>query len=281
MLTFNQLKKNLRKDTGDLKPVKIAVLSDAATQLLTQAIRGYGVEAGLYFDVYEADYNQVNGEVFNLSSPLYAFNASFVLVNLSTEHLLKEFYRADREKRLEFAQEQAGYIESVYRAIVDGGGGKVIINTFPEINDAVFGNYAAKEASSFLYQLRKLNLLLMELAQAQPGLLICDLLALQSTLGYNQVFDPKMYINADMVYSIDFLPYVAKAVTDIVLAVTGNFKKCVIVDLDNTMWGGIIGDDGMEGIQLGYLGLGKAFTGFQLWLRELKERGIIPAGFAV
>src|SRR5580698_10559885 len=100
MFTFNQLKKNLRKDTGDLKPVKMAVLADAATQLLTQAIRGYGVETGLYFDVYEADYNQVNSEVFNPSSALHAFNASFVLVNLSTEHLLKEFYHTDRGKRL-------------------------------------------------------------------------------------------------------------------------------------------------------------------------------------
>ena len=255
----------------------MAVLADSATQLLTQAIRGYGVETGIHFDVYEADYNQVNNEVFNRGSHLYALQPAFVLVNLSTEHLLKVFYHTSREQRGHFAREQADYIKSLYDAISSGCGSKVIVNTFPEINDAVFGNYASKEPASFLYQLRKLNLLVMELSQANPGLFVCDLLALQSELGYKNIFDPKMYINADMVYNIDFLPHVAKAVTDIVLAVTGTFKKCVIVDLDNTMWGGIIGDDGMEGIQIGYLGLGKAFTEFQLWLKELKERGILIA----
>ena len=55
----------------------------------------------------------------------------------------------------------------------------------------------------------------------------------------------------------------------------GNFKKCLILDLDNTIWGGIIGDDGLEGIQIGNLGIGKAFTAFQTWAKELNRRGII------
>jgi FkbH-like protein len=54
-------------------------------------------------------------------------------------------------------------------------------------------------------------------------------------------------------------------------------KKCVILDLDNTLWGGIIGDDGMENIQIGELGIGKAFTNLQMWLKQLKQRGIILA----
>lgn len=277
MLTFNQLKKNLRRDTPGLRPVKLAILADSASQLLTQAIAGYGVESGICFDIYEADYNQVDNEVFNRASGLYAFQPDFVLVNLSAERLLKRFYTSKRTTRAQFAQEQADYMSSLYQTISAAANSRVIINTFPEINDAVFGHYAAKEASSFLFQVRKLNLLLMELSQSTPGIYICDLLALQSELGYHQIFDPKMYINADMVYSIDFLPHAAKAVTDIILAVTGSFRKCVVVDLDNTMWGGIIGDDGMEGIQIGDLGLGKAFTGFQLWLKELKERGVIIA----
>src|ERR1043166_4800933 len=54
-------------------------------------------------------------------------------------------------------------------------------------------------------------------------------------------------------------------------------KKCVILDLDNTTWGGIIGDDGLENIQIGDLGTGKAFTALQTWAKQLKERGIIIA----
>jgi len=151
----------------------------------------------------------------------------------------------------------------------------VIINTYPEINDSVFGNYAAKTASSFIYQLRKANLLLMEFCQSAGDLFICDLAGLQSEVGRKSVFDPKMYASADMVYNLDFLPLMAKHITDIVLSITGSFKKCLILDLDNTTWGGIIGDDGMEGIELGHLGSGKIFTELQLWAKQLKHRGII------
>ena len=73
------------------------------------------------------------------------------------------------------------------------------------------------------------------------------------------------------------LPYVAKAVTDVLLAMSGKIKKCIVCDLDNTLWGGVIGDDGLGGIEIGELGRGHAFTNLQLWLKQLKECGIILA----
>jgi FkbH-like protein len=90
------------------------------------------------------------------------------------------------------------------------------------------------------------------------------------------MFAPNTYANTEMVLRMDVLPYVASRVIDIVCAVKGQFKKCLILDLDNTLWGGVIGDDGLEGIQLGHgLGVGKAFTEFQMWVKKLKQRGII------
>ncbi|MDP9040519.1 MAG: HAD-IIIC family phosphatase, partial [Bacteroidota bacterium] len=77
--------------------------------------------------------------------------------------------------------------------------------------------------------------------------------------------------------SLSVLPAVAAKTVDLIGAMSGVFKKCLILDLDNTMWGGIIGDDGMENIQLGTLGIGKAFTEFQYWIKKLKNRGIIIA----
>jgi FkbH-like protein len=79
-----------------------------------------------------------------------------------------------------------------------------------------------------------------------------------------------------MILSIDSLPYVSARILDIVCALKGKFKKCLILDLDNTVWGGVVGDDGLEGIQLGHgLGIGKVFTEFQMWVKKLKDRGII------
>nr|WP_246200135.1 HAD-IIIC family phosphatase [Maribacter luteus] len=80
-----------------------------------------------------------------------------------------------------------------------------------------------------------------------------------------------------MVLSIDILPNVAAKTLDLISTLNGKFKKCVILDLDNTTWGGIIGDDGLENIQIGSLGIGKAFSEFQYWVKKLKNRGIIVA----
>jgi len=65
-------------------------------------------------------------------------------------------------------------------------------------------------------------------------------------LGKNVFFQTSVYINTEMVLSIDILPEVAAKTIDLIAAMYGKFKKCLILDLDNTMWGGVIGDDGLE-----------------------------------
>jgi FkbH-like protein len=277
MVLFNELKKNLKKDFSGFKKIKIALLSDSASQLLNNAIRGYGYQMQLDFDIYEADYNQIDLQVFDPSSELYAFNPDFIFINRSTEKLLYNFYKKNRHEQSLFAGAVLDTTKKYCETIASRLRSKILINTFPEINDGVFGNYSAKTSISFTYQLRKTNLQLMELSQQTKDLFVCDLAGLQSELGRRLVFDSKMYVNADMVYSIDFLPHIAKNVTDIILSITGSFKKCLILDLDNTTWGGIIGDDGLEGIQVGYLGLGKVYSELQLWAKQLKQRGIIIA----
>ena len=260
-----------------MKKIKLALLSDSASQLLAQALRGHGFESQVDFELFEADYNQVDQQVFDPASELYVFRPSFVFINLSSEHLLKDFYSADGKQQSDFGRNRAEKIMTYCQAVQSGLGAKVILNTFVEINDGVYGNYAAKTNKSFIYQVRVCNLMLMEYAQKNKDLYICDLALLQAASGYEHTFDPKMYVNGDMVYSIDFLPVIARHISDIILSVSGVFKKCLIMDLDNTLWGGIIGDDGMEGIELGDLGIGKAFTLLQSWARQLSLRGIILA----
>jgi FkbH-like protein len=89
------------------------------------------------------------------------------------------------------------------------------------------------------------------------------------------MFDSSLYVNYGMVLNLDSLPVISKNIVDIISSYNSIFKKCIIVDLDNTLWGGIIGDDGIENIKLGNLGIGKSFIDFQYWIKKLKERGII------
>ena len=277
MLPFSALKKNLKKDFSGFKKIKIAIVSDTASQLLTDALKGYGFEKQLDYQIYEADYNQIDLQVFDPSSGLYAFNPDFIFINRSSEKFLVEYCKKDSAAQESMASAIAQTTKQYFDTLASRLKSKVIINTYPEINDAVFGNFGAKVPSSFIYQVREANLELMKLCRAYKNSFICDIALLQSHLGYNFVFDPQFYIKADMVYSLDFLPYIAKNITDIVTSITGSFNKCLILDLDNTTWGGIIGDDGVEGIQVGHFGIGKVFTELQLWAKQLKQRGIILA----
>ena len=277
MPTFSQLKKNLKKNYSSLNVIKVAILGDTATQFLQQALRGAGFDYGFDLQIWEADFNQIERQVFDPSSELYEFKPEIVIVFQSAHKLLATYNKLKPDKYSSLAEHQLALVDNLTSTISSRLQSKIIYYNYTEINDAVFGNYANKVASSFLYQLRKLNYELMVFATKNPNFYLCDLSSLQNQVGKSNFFHTSVYINTEMVLSIDILPEVALKTLDLIAAMNGKFKKCLIIDLDNTMWGGIIGDDGLENIQVGSLGIGKAFTEFQYWIKKLKNRGIILA----
>ena len=94
MYTFSKLIKNLKKDFSNLTTIKIAVLGDTATQFLIKALRGEGYEQGLNLKLWEADFDQVDRQVFDPSSGLYEFNPEIVLIFHSTHKLLAALSQA-------------------------------------------------------------------------------------------------------------------------------------------------------------------------------------------
>lgn len=275
MQSFNQLKRNLKSDLTGLSSFKIAVVGDTATQFLCTAIRGMGVEKGYNIDFFEAEYNQVERQFFDSTSDLYQFDADFIVIFQSTHKLGEHHSMLSSDQQATLADDRIVFLVSVCENPALAGK-KIIYFNYPEIEDTVFGSYANKVEMSFTYQVRKLNYELMRLSQQYQNLFICDIAALQNKLGRDMMYAANVYTSTEMILSVDALPYVASRVMDIVCAVKGQFKKCLILDLDNTVWGGVIGDDGLEGIQLGHgLGIGKAFTEFQMWVKKLKQRGII------
>lgn len=275
MNTLQELKRSLKKDLSSLPIIKIALAGDTATQLLATAIRGTGAVRGYNIDLFETEYNQVEQQLLIPTSDLHQFDADFIVIFQSTHKLGEHHSLLPAEKQMTLADDRLAFIASVCEdpALASK---KIIYFNYPEIGDTVFGSYANKVDSSFTYQVRKLNYELMKLSQQYPNLFICDIAELQNKFGRDRMFAPNTYTSTEMVFRMDVLPYVASRVMDIVCAIKGQFKKCLILDLDNTLWGGVIGDEGLEGIQLGHgLGIGKMFTEFQMWIKKLKQRGII------
>lgn len=272
MISFKELKRNLKKEVSTLHTIKVSLLGDTATQLLATAVKGEGIERGYNIDLFEAEYNQVERQILDPTSDLYVHDAKYTIVFQSTHKLLEQYSLMPASGWSALADERINFI----RTICENVGGKIIYYNYPEIEDAVFGSYANKVSSSFSYQLRKLNYELMNLAQKFPNLFICDIAGIQNKFGRDFMFDSTVYVSTEMILSIDVLPYVASRTLDIIASIEGKFKKCLILDLDNTVWGGVVGDDGWENIQVGHgLGIGKAFSEFQQWVKKLKNRGII------
>ncbi len=278
MKTFNEIKRNIKKDYTSFVKEDIAILSNSATQLLNIGIRGLAFDYNIDLNIYEADYNQVEYEVFNEGSELYRKEPKYILLYLSTNKLMEKFYSFPAQERREFAFKYLTYIEDLVSTINTKLKNSIILCcNFPEIDDTIYGNQASKTEDSFLYQCRKLNYLLSEKSVQLNHLLLVDLVGLQNRFGVGHLFNNNIYITTDIVLSTDILPYVSEIVLNIIKVRNGIVNKCVILDLDNTLWGGVIGDDGYENIEIGTLGIGKAFTEFQKWLKELKNRGIILA----
>ncbi len=276
-ITFKQLKKLSKADASALPQYKIAVMGDCATQHLATALRGYGIHMGLGLTVLDTDYNQIDAQVMDAASELYSFAPNAVLIQMCTEKLYEAFCAAPLNCRSTFAEDTYSRITRIWQQMNGQLRTTILQCNFPLMDDGAFGQYGSKTADSFLFQQRKLNFLLMQGCQEVKNVYLIDLDAIQAACGREKFSDPKLYYIAKMPISVDVLPEVAKKVVDQVQALRGIAKKCVVLDLDNTLWGGVIGDDGLSGIQIGELGLGHAFSDFQAWLKELKNRGMLLA----
>lgn len=272
-LSFIELKK-LSKTQVDGNAATLFLAGDCATQHLATAIKGYGVHAQVPMKVFDADYDLIDAMILDGNSALYACRPDFVLLFMCAEKLQEKF--SEFRDKSKFADHMIQSIRSDWAAISSRCNAKILQFSYIEYDDAVFGSYALKSEESFLFQVKKLNYYLASSAQNESQVFLVDLNGLRNNAG-SRFRDDKLYYIAKMPISLEFLPETAKRVIDVINAINGTIKKCVVCDLDNTLWGGVIGDDGLSGIQIGELGLGHAFEDLQRWLKSLKERGIILA----
>lgn len=252
---------------------QLAIVGNDATQHLKNAIAGMGMLNKLDIDIFDADYDQLDLQIFDKKSDLYKTNPEMILISMCTQKLYEEYTLMDNQR--EFAGKMMEKLKKYYNCIKANTNSGIIQFTFLENNDRIFGNFGLCLENSFLFQVKKLNMLMMEYAVREKDLFLVDLNDICFRLGKDNFFDEKFYCSAKMAISPTALPEVAKQVVDIIKAKKGMTKKCIVLDLDNTLWGGVIGDDGIDNIELGELGLGHAFTEFQSWLKELKKRGIL------
>ncbi|HWF20270.1 MAG TPA: HAD-IIIC family phosphatase [Verrucomicrobiae bacterium] len=270
------LKLARRPRADDAAILRAALLADTSSQLLAGALRGYARHLGFELDLFEGDFDQIEPLVFDPASALHSFRPETVIVYVAAERTRDKFGTLSIAERGDFAVNFSGRVRALHKSLSHSGCQTLFFN-LADPGDGVFGNYGNKVHWSLQNQIRFCNAELARLAGEADDFHVCDLSALQSELGRGALHDPKLYYTSKFALAPGVLPLVARNVVKMLAARKGSFVKCVILDLDNTLWGGVIGDDGLERIQIGDLGLGPAFSAFQSWIKQLRDRGIVLA----
>lgn len=276
MYTFRELKKAASMNVEG-REIKLVIMGNCATQMLAAGIKGYAVMEKFNLNVLDTDYNQIDAQLLDETSETFNFSPDNILLYVCSEKIYEEFLELSQSAKQGFADEMMKKIISYWDRINSLHKCNILQFNFVEIDDRAYGNFSSKLDVSFVWQIRKLNYLLQENAAKYSNVYLIDLSSIQNRFGRDRTISNQVYFTAKITLSFEMIPYVAKNVIDVLNSMNGKVKKCVVLDLDNTLWGGVIGDDGLGNIEIGELGRGHAFTDFQMWLKQLKDRGILLA----
>lgn len=276
-LGYGELVQLARKKPSGLKPLRLAVLGDATTQWQVIALNGYATLFGFDLEVYEAGFDQIDNEILNPVSGLHGQTFDFVLIIESSRRLLEKYRALELDQRGGFAESRLASFRRRLAELQKRSTAKVIWFDCEAISDGTYGHFAHKSANSFDSQLVVYNAGLWQAAPGLEGFYLFPFSQLAARFGSREIHDPRLFYMTDASICLEFVPEIALHLMRMIAALQGALRKCLVLDLDNTLWGGTVGDLGPAGIEVGGLGLGKAFQALQEWALELKRRGVLLA----
>jgi len=260
------------------RPVRLAVLGSSTLTHLLPAIRVAGLRRNIWIDTYENDYGQYWQELSDPASALHEFRPTAALLALDAHDLTAGVTAAMSPDSVEAAMtETTERIRSTWRLARELLRCPVLHQAALPVHLPLLGNNEHRLAGSRAAFLARLNTRVRTMAEDEG----VDILAIDDRAAHDGLrawYDPGLWHRAKQEVSHSAAPMYGDLVGRWIAAKQGRSFKCLVLDLDNTVWGGVIGDDGMEGIELGQGSpLGEAYAAFQDYARELGRRGVILA----
>ena len=260
------------------KKVRLAVLGSATLTHLLAAIRVSGLRRGIWIDTYESNYGQYLQDLSDPGSALQAFKPTAILIALDAYHLTAGLTASlDRAGADVALQQVQGRIVDVWQLAKQTFRCPIIHQAVLPLYLPVLGNNEHRLAGSRARFVTQLNQAIRVMAEdAGVDILAVDDRATRD--GVSRWHDSALWHRSKQEITPAAGPLYGDLVGRWLAALQGRSFKCLVMDLDNTLWGGVIGDDGMDGIELGQGSpLGEAYVAFQDYTRELSRRGIILA----
>jgi FkbH-like protein len=260
------------------KPVRLALLGSSTMAHLHAAIRIAGLRRGLWISIYENDYGQYWHELSDPSSGLSAFKPTTIVLALDAHHLAAgvgaHLGVADADHLF---GEVTGRIRECWRLARENFRCPVVHQSALPVHPGLLGNNEHRLLGSRHAFVERVNQELRAIADADG----VDILAVDTYAAIDGVkawHDPVLWHNGKQEVSPVAAPFYGDLVGRLLAAKQGRSYKCLVLDLDNTVWGGAVGDDGLAGLVLGQgSATGEAFVAFQEYARELSRRGVILA----
>lgn len=252
--------------------LRLAVLGSYTTNQLVEMIELVGRNRKIAFTVYEAGFDQYQQEILDSGSGLYEFEPDVVLLAVDQNAARLPHWSESPEDAV---TEETERWASLWKIIRDRTGAAVVQTNFvPPIADS-FGHLSRRLPGARTSMIRDLNVRLG--IEAGDTVAIVDSERLAMSVGSEDWFDPRYWFHSKQGVNLRSVPLLAKHVVAVIGGLIGLARKCLVLDLDGTLWGGVIGEDGLEGISLGHGARGEAYVAFQEYVLALKERGVILA----
>jgi FkbH-like protein len=258
---------------------RIAILGGSTTFDVRDIVDLFLLDAGIRAEFYECAYARYYETAVFGDAGLDAFRPDVVYVH-TTSHNVSAFPELTDgpEAARERVASEVARLTQVWRGLRDRFACTILQNNFEPPACRRLGSLDGVDHRGKGWFVDAVNVALGEAARSVPSVYVHDLHYLASWYGLSRWHDPSIWYSAKYALAYDAIPHLARSVVSLLLAASGLAKKCLVVDLDNTLWGGVIGDDGPEGIQLGQGSpVGEAHVALQEYVRDLGRRGVALA----
>jgi len=272
-----QIKKELLKDNKFMKK-SIAILGGSTTSEIKNILELFLLDNGIKPNFYESEYNKYYEDALFGNDELDKFNPDIIYIHTSNVNIIEYPELKDSLDDInQLLKTEINKYKSIWQSLSKYHCA-IIQNNFDYPINRSLGNLDCYDIHGKTYFINQLNQEFNKSTNDIKNLYLNDINYLSSYIGLKNWFDKSLWYQAKYALSMDAIPELAFNLSKIINSIFGKTKKCLVLDLDNTCWGGVIGDDGLDGIHIGTeTAIAEAYTAFQNYAKEFKQRGITLA----
>jgi FkbH-like protein len=265
------------KSLEPLLPFRLAVLGNAVLDVVVPALRASAARYGIAAQCVATDYDQVMQAALSPASAINRARPDAVLVAIDHRALPLRITPGDSHAADATIAAWQASLTAIRDGIRDNCGATCIFQTLAPPPEGLFGHYDRRLPGTARHLLDAINRTIIDRIVG-PAELLLDVAALAETVGLAEWHSPSQWNLAKLPFANEFVPLYADHVARIIATLRGKSRKCLVLDLDNTIWGGVIGDDGLDGIRIAQGdAVGEAYRSIQQLALSLRQRGIVLA----